>query len=354
MGNNAVQCACCSQKRWPGSAYDVESCLSRPEDARGGNHPDEPAKSSRPRDMFTIAPVEEDLTHFELEMKEIRVLKAKVAQGLAEGIPNGMQPSHAFTTGAVYAGSWRSGDRHGFGTQRWPDGSVFEGQWVDSCADGLGKFLFLDGDIYIGEWRANHFHGRGTYYSADGKPVYTGQWLEGEREGSGVEVGGEPQALVRYCGHFRAGSKDGSGVCSWPDGSEYCGEWESNQITGSGRHTSEHGGRWYVGQWLESAKHGLGSYSWRDGRSYCGRYVRDQASGFGVFRWPDRRRYEGYWSAGRQHGAGQHVASDGKAELRWWLKGEAGDQIQASGRHACAEVPSGHGGVAADAGRYEL
>lgn len=341
MGNGAARCACCSQKRCPSSAYDVESCFSRPEDAKSTSRsrPEEPAKTSRPREVTAILPSEEeDLTHFELELKELRKLKV---QDLADGI----RPPHTFATGAVYSGSWLSGDRHGFGTQRWPDGSVYEGQWAESCAEGLGRFLFLDGDVYIGEWRANHFHGRGTYYGADGKPVYTGEWADGEREGWGIEVGGEPQALVRYRGHFRAGSKDGPGVCSWPDGSEYGGEWRSNQITGYGRHVSEQGGRWYAGQWFESAKHGLGAYSWRDGRSYCGHYVHDQASGLGIFRWPDRRRYEGYWSGGRQHGAGRHVSSDGKAALRWWFEGEAGDFIKA---------PHNNGSVALDIERYEL
>lgn len=252
---------------------------------------------------------EEELCHFDFELAELKDLPTDGMEG--------PRKLHRFRTGATYKGQWLGNARHGFGVQVWPDGSRYEGQWSKSAADGLGRFTFDDGDVYIGSWKLNKFHGLGTYYNLN-NTVYYGEWVEGQRQGYGTEVGGGIQANVEYSGCFAKGHKDGPGLCKWPDGSEYQGEWCSNQITGNGAYYSAQGSRLYKGQWLESAKHGTGSYSWPDGRSYCGQYSRDRASGFGIFVWPDGSKYEGEWQAAKQHGIGRYVEKGGEPrELRW-------------------------------------
>jgi len=255
---------------------------------------------------------EEELCHFDFELSELKQLPV---DGKA-----GQRPVHVFKTGATYKGQWLGNTRHGFGIQRWPDGSRYEGQWSRSAADGHGRFTFDDGDVYIGSWKLNRFHGLGAYYNLN-NTVYYGEWVEGQRQGYGTEVGGGIQANVEYSGCFAKGHKDGSGLCKWPDGSEYQGEWRSNQITGNGAYFSAQGSRKYKGQWLESAKHGTGYYSWPDGRSYCGQYNKDQASGFGVFVWPDGSKYEGEWKAAKQHGMGRYVEKEGVAKVLEWCEG---------------------------------
>ena len=37
-----------------------------------------------------------------------------------------------------------------------------------------------------------------------------------------------------------------------------------------------------------------------DGRTYEGQYIQDMKKGYGVFKWPDGRRYEGFWKQGKQ------------------------------------------------------
>ena len=45
--------------------------------------------------------------------------------------------------------------------------------------------------------------------------------------------------------------------------------------------------------------HGFGVYSWPDGRKYEGNYFMDKKHGFGVFVYTDGSKYEGYWMNGK-------------------------------------------------------
>jgi len=265
-----------------------------------------------PESPTAEAVLDEDISHFELELRELQRMPDSGAQG--------SRPAHTFKSGSTYTGQWRGNTRHGFGAQTWLDGASYEGEWLGNAAEGLGRFTFVDGDVYIGRWGRNLFDGLGTYYNSNGT-IFYGVWCEDQREGLGVEVGGGMQKDIKYSGTFLAGQKDGSGVCAWPDGSEYRGEWSENRISGRGEYESSNGGRRFKGEWNNSAKHGVGCYNWPDGRSYGGQYARDQAAGFGFFWWADGRKYVGYWEAGKQHGAGKYSTSDGRETLLTWREG---------------------------------
>jgi len=43
---------------------------------------------------------------------------------------------------------------------------------------------------------------------------------------------------------------------------------------------------------------------------------------FGVFVWPDGRRYEGFWFQGRQHGHGKSILKDGSTKYANWREGK--------------------------------
>ena len=57
-----------------------------------------------------------------------------------------------FADGTVFKGQVKKGtvDRHGYGTQSWPDGAKYEGYWKDGKQHGKGKFYHVDGDMYDG------------------------------------------------------------------------------------------------------------------------------------------------------------------------------------------------------------
>lgn len=234
--------------------------------------------------------------------------------------PTARQRRHyAFRTGAIYDGEWLGNQRHGLGTQIWPDGAVYIGEWRENRAAGHGRFAHSDGDVYTGQWSEDHAHGRGVYLHREGTR-FEGEFVEDLQQGFGVERWPDGS---RFAGEFAQGRKSGGGVYDWADGSSYAGQWRENQIDGCGMYTGAEG-RVYRGSWRQSMMHGCGSYRWADGRLYEGQHHCDQKSGFGVFTWSDERRYEGYWASGRQHGAGRlcRAGSGAEARLALWVKGE--------------------------------
>ena len=50
---------------------------------------------------------------------------------------------------------------------------------------------------------------------------------------------------------------------------------------------------------------GYGVFIWPNGRKYKGEYVDDKKEGYGTYYWPDGRIYEGMWKNGYQNGEGE-------------------------------------------------
>lgn len=94
------------------------------------------------------------------------------------------------------------------------------------------------------------------------------------------------------------GRRHGRGVCVWPDGKRYCGEWRHGVISGTGEMT------------------------WPDGRSYEGQFEAGVKQGTGTFRWKDGRKYEGDWEDDFQHGHGVFTSADGEQVTGVWVFGK--------------------------------
>lgn len=249
--------------------------------------------------------------------REDAELRAIVADPSAQGQ---RRRRHVFQTSAEYDGHWLNGERHGFGSMKWPDGATYQGEWQANKAWGKGRFQHCDGDMYTGLWRANMAHGKGIYTHRDGT-TYKGSFVDDLQEGHGIESWPDK---AMFEGTFKRGKKNGSGVYSWPDQSQYMGEWDDNQINGYGCYIGSDG-RKFHGKWKASAMHGCGRYNWIDGRTYAGQYESDQKDGFGTFIWADGRRYEGFWKKGGQHGQGRlcHEGVHGfEMRLAEWANGE--------------------------------
>jgi len=48
----------------------------------------------------------------------------------------------------LYEGQWMGEERHGKGTQRWPDNASYEGEWNHNKANGYGVFTHTDKIVY--------------------------------------------------------------------------------------------------------------------------------------------------------------------------------------------------------------
>ena len=44
--------------------------------------------------------------------------------------------------------------------------------------------------------------------------------------------------------------------------------------------------------------------------------------GYGVFEWPDGRKYDGEWKNGKQHGVGVYTSASGKTKKGQWSEGK--------------------------------
>ena len=85
----------------------------------------------------------------------------------------------------------------------------------------------------------------------------------------------------------------------------------------------------YAGNWVNDMMEGYGIYTWPDGRRYEGRerkpyvgeYRNSKKEGYGRMVAADRNAFEGYWKNGVQHGIGRYEAS-GETRFGIWNSGK--------------------------------
>lgn len=67
---------------------------------------------------------------------------------------------------------------------------------------------------------------------------------------------------------------------------------------------------------------GFGVFIWPDGRRYEGEYLDDKKHGKGVFTFSDGKKYSGLWVNGKQHGEGEFTNVDGTVRIGLWENGK--------------------------------
>jgi hypothetical protein len=145
---------------------------------------------------------------------------------------------------------------------------TYQGDFDQGNWSGYGRHTKPNGDIYEGNFFDNAKHGMGVYRYRDGKRVFEGRYVMGQRV---------------------------DGKMIYGDGSEY------------------------KGQWYDGKRHGRGTYRFKDGSVYKGEFVRDVIHGVGQLCWPDGAKYIGEWSKGHRHGLGKEFMADGRLryEGKW-------------------------------------
>uniref|UniRef100_A0A7S2QCD6 Uncharacterized protein n=1 Tax=Zooxanthella nutricula TaxID=1333877 RepID=A0A7S2QCD6_9DINO len=127
----------------------------------------------------------------------------------------------------------------GFGRRVFDGGDVYEGEFLDGQRHGSGKYSYANGDRYEGAWREDTMDGQGTMMYAGGSMTYTGEWRNNKHHGRGKYV--------------------------WPHDSEaYEGEFANDDFNGFGRYSYANG-EVYEGHFKDSLKHGRGRYIYADG-----------------------------------------------------------------------------------------
>ena len=160
-------------------------------------------------------------------------------ENLVKARADGGSSDYAHEAGA-YTGAYANGKPNGLGTVRYPNGSVYTGQWVDGRREGHGfEECIARGTVYEGQWKNDRKHGNGGYRLKKSGAVYDGEFFQDK--------------------------KNGRGTCRFADGDVYTGQWQAD------------------------LQHGVGTYLYSDGRAEVGTYDRHRDCGPGV-RWSADRK----------------------------------------------------------------
>ncbi|MCP4006089.1 MAG: tetratricopeptide repeat protein [bacterium] len=175
-------------------------------------------------------------------------------------------------TNSYYAGTWKDGRHHGYGTLLYENGDRYAGDFRRGFPYGLGEFQWLaTGSYYVGGFAREKFNGKGTLV-VPGLLRYWGGWKDGERDGMGSETffGG----LLEYRGIYAAGQPSGEGRLIVNEREIFSGEFHPKTGTGFGLlrvgQTET-----FIGQLMDGVPHGFGVQKaglavttgiWRDGQ----------------------------------------------------------------------------------------
>lgn len=101
----------------------------------------------------------------------------------------------------------------------------------------------------------------------------------------------------KYVGQWLVSSeivaaRHGQGMCTWPSGGRYDGQWKRDKRSGKGTYWYANGGK-YDGEWLDDKKRGKGICTFASGAKYQGDWEHDLEHGWGIYEWADGRKYEG-------------------------------------------------------------
>ena len=124
-----------------------------------------------------------------------------------------------------------------------------------NCDDGKGTQKFEDGSQYVGTFKDGQRDGFGKFiWSSDG-----------------VSRTGEKYPTSEYLGQFRNGLRHGPGVLRWVNGNVYMGDFMDGQVHGFGTKEYEDE-RTYIGNWRDGKREGFAKYTFADGSIYVGGY----------------------------------------------------------------------------------
>ena len=170
------------------------------------------------------------------------------------------------------------------------NGAKYTGEWLNGLRDGYGVQVWASGDRYEGEWKKCLKHGSGTMMFHNGD-TYIGDHVKGKMHGQGQYIWANGSI---YIGEFKNGFKHGKG------------KWKKDK--------SDQNSNQYEGGYENDLKKGFGIFRWKSGNLYKGRYEDDERHGYGEMFWTDGSVYKGMWHKGIQHGKGRMEFPDGKVK----------------------------------------
>ena len=146
----------------------------------------------------------------------------------------------------------------------------YTGEFVDGIRQGYGVMRFANYDIYDGDWKDGKMDGTGKYKFYDPQKdkysqVYEGQFRNGVRDGKGRMTFSNHDV---YDGTWQNDHRTGIGICWFGNGSVFQGIWKFDQMI-RGVYRKETG-EIYDGEIKNNQFNGYGKLFWQDGRWFEG------------------------------------------------------------------------------------
>lgn len=147
-----------------------------------------------------------------------------------------------------WSGACKDGYANGPGVLEWRAAGQgerkLEGTLSRGVVTGEGTLTSSNGS-YIGTFRNGVPHGQGYFKYADGKGLYEGGVVDGERDGKGIFIDTDRS---RYEGGWKGGKRDGQGRQTFTLGGSYEGEWKDDKFHGQGTIVYAGSGHRYEGR----------------------------------------------------------------------------------------------------------
>ena len=221
----------------------------------------------------------------------------------------------------------QSQSRHkkdGFSIEVYPDGSEFRGTFKDGHADGFYMYVQKGGGYRIGKFENGKVEGHSLYFGDDGKPMYALSKDDKCVETTDLTATSRPGTYSYkhsyYNGTYVEGNiTNGKGLCKYPNGDVYEGEWKDSKHHGFGIYRFNNGDI-YIGQWNEGKRDGTGIYYYKSNNdAYAGEWRDDKRCYNGTFFWyKSGNAYIGQWSDDKISGFGTMYYRNSKCSRGRW------------------------------------
>ena len=160
----------------------------------------------------------------------------------------------------------------------------------------IKKIEYPDNEIYIGEVDSEGVpHGNGKYIFSNGDELIGESWH-----------GYQPEK------------------CTWKfsDGSQFVGEYFSQENKGLGKFTYPNGATYEGEIGTNLKREGEGKFVWPNRQVYIGSWVKNKMQGYGKINYARGAQYEGNFKNDLRHGHGIYIYEDGSKEEGIWDKNE--------------------------------
>lgn len=207
-----------------------------------------------------------------------------------------------YEKGGKYIGTWKDDKKDGYGIEVFPDGSELRSTFKDGYADGYYMYVQKGGGYRIGKFEGDKLEGHSLYFGNDGKPMYALFKDDKCVETTDLTATSRP-GTYSYKHTYDDGTyvegniTNGKGLCKYPNGDVYEGEWKDSNPHGFGIYRFKNGDI-YIGEWNEGKKDGIGIYFYKSSNdAYAGNWREGKKCYNGTYLWYESgNAYVGQWS----------------------------------------------------------